>query len=267
MCEVQGYVYAAYRSIADVARRLGHRGQADRLIERALALKSAFSRDFWLEPERTVALALDGDKRPCRVMASNAAHCLATGLLDADQASALSERLLSEEMFTGWGVRTLSSRERRYNPMSYHNGSIWPHDNAVAALGLSRTPGRQGVPRIMQGLLDAAVNLETGSLPELFCGFPREERLGPVPYPVACHPQAWSAASVFMILQAMLGMRVMGFDRKLIMDSPALPQWLDWLEIKNLRVGDGAVSLLVRRAPISAVEVIENRGAVTVEVI
>ena len=267
LCEVQGYVYAAYRSIADVARRLGHRGQADRLIERALALKSAFSRDFWLEPERTVALALDGDKRPCRVMASNAAHCLATGLLDADQASALSERLLSEEMFTGWGVRTLSSRERRYNPMSYHNGSIWPHDNAVAALGLSRTPGRQGVPRIMQGLLDAAVNLKTGSLPELFCGFPREERLGPVPYPVACHPQAWSAASVFMILQAMLGMRVMGFDRKLIMDSPALPQWLDWLEIKNLRVGDGAVSLLVRRAPISAVEVIENRGAVTVEVI
>ena len=267
LCEVQGYVYAAYRSIADVARRLGHREQADRLIERAAALKSAFSRDFWLEPERTVALALDGDKRPCRVMASNAAHCLATGLLDADQASALSERLLSEEMFTGWGVRTLSSRERRYNPMSYHNGSIWPHDNAVAALGLSRIPGRQGVPRIMQGLLDAAVNLETGSLPELFCGFPREERLGPVPYPVACHPQAWSAASVFMILQAMLGMRVMGFDRKLIMDSPALPQWLDWLEIKNLRVGDGAVSLLVRRAPISAVEVIENRGSVTVEVI
>ena len=126
--------------------------------------------------------------------------------------------------------------------MSYHNGSVWPHDNAIAALGLSRLPGRHAVLRIMDGLLHAAADLHTGSLPELFCGFPREERLGPVPYPVACHPQAWSAASVFMLLQAMLGMRVMGFDRKLIMNSPVLPEWLDWLEVKNLRVGEGAVS-------------------------
>lgn len=268
LCEVQGYVYAAYRSIAEVAARLGRGEQAERLTERAAALRSAFLRDFWLERERTVALALDGNKRPCRVMTSNAAHCLATGLLDADQSAELSERLLSEEMFTGWGVRTLSSRALRYNPMSYHNGSVWPHDNAIAALGLSRLPGRHAVLRIMDGLLHAAANLHTGSLPELFCGFPREERLGPVPYPVACHPQAWSAASVFMLLQAMLGMRVMGFDHKLIMKSPVLPEWLDWLEVKNLKVGEGAVSFVVRRADAtSVVEVTEQRGAVTVEVL
>jgi glycogen debranching enzyme len=267
LCEVQGYVYAAYRSIEQVAARLGRGELAERLTVRAAALKSAFSRDFWLERERTVALALDGNKRPCRVMASNAAHCLATGLLDADQAAAVSERLLSEDMFTGWGMRTLSSRELRYNPMSYHNGSVWPHDNAVAALGLSGLRARQSVLRIMDGLLHAAVNLHTGSLPELFCGFPREERLGPVPYPVACHPQAWSAASVFMLVQAMLGMRVMGFDHKLIMKAPVLPQWLDWLEVKNLKVGDGAVSFVVRRPyETPEIEIIEQRGMVNVEV-
>jgi glycogen debranching enzyme len=268
LCEVQGYVYAAYRSIAEVATRLGRGEQAERLTERAAALKAAFSRDFWLERERTVALALDGNKRPCRVMASNAAHCLATGLLDDDQAAELSGRLLSEEMFTGWGVRTLSSRELRYNPMSYHNGSVWPHDNAMTALALSRLPDRRGVLRIMDALLHAAANLHSGSLPELFCGFSREEHLGPVPYPVACHPQAWSAASVFMLLQAMLGMRVNGFDRKLTMKSPALPQWLDWLEIRNLRVGEGAVSFVVRRAhETAALDITEKRGTVTVEVL
>jgi glycogen debranching enzyme len=226
LCEVQGYVYAAYTSIAAVAERLGHQDLADRVSERALTLKSRFSRDFWLERDRTVALALDASKRPCRVMTSNAAHCLATELLDRERGEALAERLISDEMFTGWGIRTLSSAERRYNPMSYHNGSVWPHDNAIAAAGLSRITGRQAVLRILEGLLDASIQLGTGSLPELFCGFRREERLGPVPYPVACHPQAWSAASIFMILQAMLGIRALGFDRKLVIDSPVMPAGL-----------------------------------------
>jgi glycogen debranching enzyme len=268
LCEVQGYVYAAYISIAEIAERLGHQGLADRLGERAAALKSRFARDFWLERERTVALALDADKRPCRVMASNAAHCLATGLLDGQQSEALAERLISEEMFTGWGMRTLGSAERRYNPMSYHNGSVWPHDNAIAAAGLARITRRQGVLRILDGLLQASVHLNAGSLPELFCGFRRDERLGPVPYPVACHPQAWSAASIFMIIQAMLGIKTAGFHRKLLIDSPVMPDWLDWLKIENLKVGDGAVSLLVRRAPEGAsIGIIETRGDVTVEVL
>ncbi len=267
LCEVQGYVYAAYVTVADLAARLGHQAVAERLHERAAALKAAFIRAFWLERERTVALALDVDKKPCRVMSSNAAHCLAAGLLDDQRAQALAERLMGEDMFSGWGVRTLSSAERRFNPMSYHNGSVWPHDNAIAAAALACAKGHNGVLRILEGLLEAAMHLKTGSLPELFCGFPRDHRLGPVPYPVACHPQAWSAASVFMILQSMLGIEVMGFDRKLVIDSPAMPGWLDWIKIENLKVGDASVSFLIRRTPeVPAIEILSKRGPVTVEI-
>jgi glycogen debranching enzyme len=171
-------------------------------------------------------------------------------------------------MFSGWGVRTLGSNQRRYNPMSYHNGSVWPHDNALATIGLGRCPGRSGVLRILEGLLHAAEQLNTGSLPELFCGFPREERLGPVPYPVACHPQAWAAASVFMILQAMLGLDIKGEQRKLLINSPVMPEWLEWLKIENLKVGKGTVSLLVRReVEAVAVAILRKQGDVTVEVI
>jgi glycogen debranching enzyme len=267
LCEVQGYVYAAYVSIADVAARL-HRGDlASRLSERAATLRSAFARDFWLEDEHVVAFALDADKRPCRVMTSNAGHCLATGLLDPDQEQALAERLLGDDMFSGWGVRTLSTRERRYNPMSYHNGSVWPHDNALVALGLSRARRRDGVVRILEGLLEAAVHLHTGSLPELFCGFPRDERLGPVPYPVACHPQAWSAASIFMLVQAMLGMQVRGFEQRLIIDSPAMPSRIDWLRIEDLQVGAGKITFVVHRtAAGAAIEIVDKQGDVSVEV-
>jgi glycogen debranching enzyme len=268
LCEVQGYVYAAYCSIAGVAQRLGRDGFAARLSERAAALRSRFSHDFWLEPEHTVALALDADKRPCRVMSSNAGHCLITGLLNREQAGALAERLMRDDMFSGWGVRTLSSAEQRYNPMSYHNGSVWPHDNALIAAGLARLKRRAGTIEILKGLLQAAGHFKTGSLPELFCGFPRDERLGPVPYPVACHPQAWSAASIFLIVQAMLGIQVMGFDRKLVIDSPAMPDWLDWLRIEGLKVGDGKVSLIVRRTPEGAsVGIVERQGNVSVEVV
>jgi len=268
LAEVQGYVYAAYVALSDVAARLGHRDISSRLSERAEKLKAAFVRDFWLDRERTVALALDGDKQPCRVMASNAAHCLATGLLNRDHAGALAERLLADDMFSGWGVRTLSAKERRYNPMSYHNGSVWPHDSAIAAMGLARYENGGAATRILGGLFDASASLASGSLPELFCGFAREQGLGPVPYPVACYPQAWSAASVFLILQATLGLRVLGFDRRLIMDSPVIAPWLDWLRIEKLKVGEAAVSLAVRRAPTGAAmtEVLEKRGSVSVEV-
>ncbi len=268
LAEVQGYVYAAYVSIAEVAARLGRSGVACRLAEQAASLRQAFARDFWLAPERTVALALDAEKKPCRVMTSNAAHCLAAGLLDADQAAALSQRLLGDDMFSGWGMRTLGAHERRYNPMSYHNGSVWPHDNAIAAMGLARYKNRAGARRILDGLFDAAVHLETASLPELFCGFPREPRLGPVPYPVACYPQAWSAASVFMTLQAVLGLEVMGFERRVSIESPTLPPWLEWLRIEDLKVGEGSISLILKRTDSGAVvpEILERRGAVTVEV-
>ncbi len=267
LAEVQSYVYAAYRSVAQVASRLNHNSVASRLAAEANALKANFNRDFWLERERTVALALDADKKPCRVMTSNAAHCLACGLLDSDQAAALAERLLADDMFTGWGIRTLSTGAVRYNPMSYHNGSVWPHDNAIAALGLAHIPGRAGVLKVFDGMFDAAVHLNAGSLPELFCGFPREPRLGPVPYPVACHPQAWAAASVLMILQAMLGLDVNGFERRLEIESPVIPTPMEWLLLDGLAVGNGKASVLVRSTTTGAsAEVTEKSGAITVEV-
>jgi glycogen debranching enzyme len=267
LAEVQGYLYAAYTTISDVARRLGRDGVAARLAERAAALKKSFVRDFWLERERTVALALDADKQPCRVIASNAAHCLAANLLDDDYATAVGERLMSDDMFSGWGVRTLSTAERRYNPMSYHNGSVWPHDNALAAIGLARYGNRAGAQRILHGLFDAAVHFGVRSLPELFCGFPREPRLAPAPYPVACHPQAWSAASVFAILQAIMGLQVFGFERRVVLDSPELPSWLESVTIEHLTVGDGAVSFRLKRlAEGAAVEVLEKSGSLSVEI-
>jgi len=268
VCEVQGYVYAAYNSIAAVSERLGRKEMATRLSQRAARLRSRFSHDFWLEHEKTVALALDADKRPCRVVASNAAHCLATGLLNREQAHAMANRLMAEDMFTGWGVRTLSSRERRYNPMSYHNGSVWPHDNALVAAGLARFRRRESVIRILEGLLQAAGEFKSGSLPELFCGYPRDERLGPVPYPVACHPQAWSAASIFMIVQAMLGIDVVALEHKLVIDSPTMPEWLNWIRIEGLKVGEGEISLIARRIPEgTSVGIIERRGDVSVEIL
>jgi len=267
LAEVQGYVYAACMDVASVATRLGRGSVADRLLTRATKLKQSFERDFWLEPEGMIALALDADGRPCRVMASNGAHCLATGLVDGERAAAMCKRLLADDMYSGWGIRTLSGNEKRYNPMSYHNGSVWPHDNAIAALGLARACDHAGVLKVLEGLVLASEKLNTSSLPELFCGFRREVGLGPVPYPVACYPQAWSAASIFMILQAMLGMRVLGFERRVFFDTHVLPSWLDWLSIDGLKVGDGSVSFVLRRFPDgAAIEVKEKSGGVRVEI-
>jgi glycogen debranching enzyme len=267
LAEVQGYVYAACMSVASVAALLGHGQVAARLLTRAAALKRSFERDFWLDPEGMIALALDADGRPCRVMSSNGAHCLATGLIEGERAAAMCRRLLADDMYSGWGIRTLSRNEQRYNPMSYHNGSVWPHDNAMAALGLARAGDHSGVVKVLDGLFDASGQLNTSSLPELFCGFGREAGLGPVPYPVACYPQAWSAASIFMIMQAMLGMRVLGFERRVVFDTHVIPSWLDWLSIDGLKVGDGHVSFVLRHSPNgAAIEVKEKSDGVRVEV-
>ncbi len=267
LCEVQGYVYAACLGVAGVAARLGRGDLSDRLRERADALKASFARDFWLDRERTLALALDGDRRPCRVAASNAAHCVATGLLDGDRAAALADRLLEDDMFSGWGLRTLSARARRYNPMSYHNGSVWPHDNAIAALGFALAGRPEGAVRIMTGLFEAAAQWNNRSLPELFCGFAREPAMEPVRYPVACHPQAWSAASVFLLLQAVLGMEVLGCERRMAIRAPMVPPWLDWIKVEGLKLGGAEISFVARRDPSgAAIEVLERRGGASVQV-
>jgi glycogen debranching enzyme len=267
LAEVQGYAYAAYSSLAEVAGRLNKHDMREHLREEARTLKANFERDFWLKKEKILALALDGDKRPCAVMASNGAHCLAAGLLSGDRATAFSERLLADDMFSGWGVRTLSNRERRYNPMSYHNGSVWPHDNAMAAWGLATADHTEGAVKIMTGLFNAAAGLNNQSLPELFCGFSREPSLGPVPYPVACHPQAWSAASVFLLLQSILGIEVRGFEHRIMMRSPIVPEWLDWIRFDDLRLGKSSVSFIARRGRRGAsIEVLEKHGPARVEV-
>ena len=267
LAEVQGYAHAAYCSLSEIAGRLNKLDMRDHLREEARMLKANFERDFWLKKENLIALALDGDKRPCNVMASNGGHCLATGLIDGEHAATFAERLLAEDMFSGWGVRTLSDREQRYNPMSYHNGSVWPHDNALVALGLATVGRTDGAAKIMTGLFEAASGFGNQSLPELFCGFSREPSLGPVPYPVACHPQAWSAASVFLLLQAILGMEVRGFEHRIVMRAPIIPEWLDWIHFDNLRLGQSSISFVARRGRRGAsIEVLEKHGPATVEV-
>ncbi|HEV2171761.1 MAG TPA: glycogen debranching N-terminal domain-containing protein [Candidatus Binatus sp.] len=267
LAEVQGYVYAACINVASVATRLGRQGVADRLLTRAEALKRSFERDFWLDREAMIALALDAHGSPCRVMTSNGAHCLATGIVDGDRAVAMSKRLLADDIYSGWGIRTLSRDEKRYNPMSYHNGSVWPHDNAIAAMGLARAGDCAGVVKVLEGLFDASTQLNTSSLPELFCGFRREPGLGPVPYPVACFPQAWSAASIFMILQAMLGLNVFGFERRVTFATHMIPAWLNWLSVDGMKVGDGRVSFVLRRSPNGvAIEVKEESPGVHIEI-
>jgi glycogen debranching enzyme len=265
---VQAYCYAAYRARAQLARHSGDDRAASLWRKKAKQLKRDFNDRFWLPDKGWYAVGLDADKRPIDALASNMGHCLWTGIADKDKAAVVARLLMSPEMFSGWGIRTLASSMAAYNPMSYHNGSVWPHDNALVAAGLARYKKRQDAVRILEGLLQAAGHLKADSLPELFCGIPREERLGPVPYPVACQPQAWSAASIFMIVQAMLGMEVMGFGRKLLIDSAEIPKWLDWLKIEHLKVGDGEVSFIVRRIPEGAsVGIIERRGNVAVEIL
>jgi glycogen debranching enzyme len=262
LAEVQGYVYAAYLTIANLAKLLGRQMLATELLERAGALQQAFLRDFWMEDRGTIALALDCDKRQCQVNASNAGHCLAAGLLDRAHAGAAAERLMVPEMFSGWGLRTLASNERRYNPISYHNGSVWPHDNAIAAAGLARAGRHAGIHQILEGMVQAATHLRTGSLPELFCGLPRQPGLEPVPYPVACQPQAWSAASIFLILSSMLGLQIAGREQQINIISPTMPEWLDWIKIENLKAGGESLSIMFERTEHTVgIEVLEKRAA------
>ncbi len=247
LCEVQGYCYAAWRSAARLAARFGYRELADSLSEKAGQLKDKFNRAFWVPELGFYALALDGDKQPCCVVSSNPGHCLWTQIADQEKAKAVASRMLSSELFCGWGIRTLSKREVRYNPMSYHNGSVWPFDNAVAAAGFKRYGFAEEFGEVAVALFEASLYLEGARLPELYCGFERVPLHGPALYPVACTPQAWAAGAVFMLIAAMLGLEADASNRHLIFKNPLLPPWLEWLEVKNLRCGGNSVDLVVQR--------------------
>jgi len=249
LCEVQGYVYAAKKSAALLAKVLGDTRQAGELERQAEKLKEQFQKMFWCEELSTYALALDRDKNMCRVRTSNAGQCLFTGIATPDRARRVAAGLFDDGSFSGWGIRTLHSSELRYNPMSYHNGSIWPHDNAIIAQGLSAYGFKEMSMRVLEGLFGVSVMVDLHRLPELFCGFPRHTDQGPTLYPVACSPQSWAAAAVFMLLQSCLGMTLDAPHHRLQFEHPALPAFLHEIRIQNLRVGNSSVDLTLRRYP------------------
>jgi glycogen debranching enzyme len=262
LCEVQSYVFGALRAVALLAETQGELKMRDALQAEARTLKEKFAAAFWSEELHTYALALDGKKRPCKVRTSNAGHALFTGIADAAQAAALANTLMSEQMFSGWGVRTLAADETRYNPMSYHNGSVWPHDNALIGWGLSHYGHQEPCVRLLSGLYDASLNFDLHRLPELFCGFHRRaDGGGPTRYPVACAPQAWASGAMYLLLSACMGMTIRAPEKKIVFANPALPANLDELRVTGLRVGDATVDfLLERHARGIAVDVVHKDG-------
>jgi glycogen debranching enzyme len=247
LCEVQGYVYAAKRAAARMAADLGDPGRGDRLEAEALILRDKFEKAFWCEEIGTYALALDGDKKPCRVRSSNAGHALFTGIAAPDKAAIVARTLLSRDAFSGWGVRTIAQGEARYNPMSYHNGSVWPHDNGLVAMGLARYGLKDEAARVFDGMFGAALYQDGRRLPELFCGFIRGRRRGPTSYPVACTPQAWAAAAPFGFLSACLGLELRHDRNQVRFRDPVMPAFLDEVLIRNVRLGASSLDLRLHR--------------------
>jgi glycogen debranching enzyme len=261
LVEVQGYKFAALRSAAEAAEAIGRAAVGVELRGAADRLRARFERDYWMDEHGFYALALDGGGAPCRVVSSNPGHCLWTGLVSPERAARSAVQLMAPDMFTGWGVRTLRSRERRFNPMSYHNGSVWPHDTAIAAAGLRHYGFREAFMALATGLYEAARHCEGWRLPELFCGFERVPGYGPTPYPVACSPQAWAAGVVSQLLASMLGLEPDAPANRLTLARPALPAWLPRIELQNLRLGRSRFDLLVtRQGDSAAVEVRHRRG-------
>jgi glycogen debranching enzyme len=268
LVEVQGYVYCAKLLAARCAERLGRGDQARRLTAEAEALKEKFDASFWCPELGTYALALDGNKEPCRVRSSNAGQVLFTGIAKPERAMEVGEGLMRQQFFSGWGIRTIASTEARYNPMSYHNGSIWPHDNALIALGLARYGLNRSVERVFKGLFDAATYMEMRRLPELFCGFQRSRGRGPTHYPVACAPQAWASATPFTLIEASLGLQFDPAGNEIVLRNPRLPSFLDEVVLRNLQLKQSSVDLKVRRhANEVSVEILERRGHVQVSIV
>lgn len=247
MVEVQGYVYMAKVEIADLYERVGDMDRARTLRQEAAALRERFNRDFWLEDMTFYALALQAGGKPAAVVSSNVGQALWTGIVDEKRACHVERRLMAPDMFSDWGVRTLSSAELRYNPNSYHLGSVWPHDNALIAAGLRRYGYDTAAMRIFKGLFEAASHFDQYRMPELFTGFSQADYGEPVRYPVACHPQAWAAGSLPFLLVTMLGLQPDGFNGRLRVVRPLLPAFVRELELHRVRVGRGHVSVRFQR--------------------
>jgi glycogen debranching enzyme len=259
LCEVQGYVYAAKLAAAKLTRVLGNVDQCCELELQAENLRTAFEEKFWSNDLGLYALALDGHKEPCKVRTSNAGHCLFTGIASQERARRVTETLMASDFFTGWGIRTVATTESRYNPLSYHNGSVWPHDNSVIASGMAKFGFRKMAGQILLALLDLSDEVELHRLPELFCGLKRRPTEGPTLYPVACSPQAWAAAAPFLILEACLGITVQPERGRIVFDGPFLPEGIPQLAIRNLRCGKASADLLLERRGDSVLVHCENK--------
>ena len=265
LCELQAYAYAAWEGASALAQAVGRVKLAHLWSERAARLRGQFDQAFWCESPGSYALALDGHKRPCAVRASNAGHVLLAGLAEPQHARRVAAHLTDREGFSGWGIRTLATCEARYNPMSYHNGSVWPHDNAMIAAGFARYGLRDEALTVLSGLFDASYFMDLHRLPELFCGFPRRPGESPTRYPVACNPQSWSSAAVYLLLEAVLGLDIVASRRLVRFTRPRLPSFLEEVSIKNLRVGDATVDLhLERHTDDAGINVVRRTGEVEI---
>jgi glycogen debranching enzyme len=240
-----------------MANALRDESLSRRLYAEAEALRERFEKEFWLSDLGLYALALDGNKKPVRARSSNAGHVLSSGIASSDRAARITEQLTSSNFFSGWGVRTIATSEARYNPMSYHNGSVWPHDNSMIAAGFARYGYGEKAGLIFDSLFDAAIEMDQGRLPELFCGFRRRPGRAPILYPVACAPQAWASGALLHILSSLLGLEIDAASRTVKLSAPRLPSRVEEISVANLRVGEGSVDFVVKA----------KRGEVTVDVL
>ncbi len=265
LCEVQGYVYAAKRLAARGAWRLGKHALGDALDAQAAKLAKQFEAAFWCEDIGTYALALDGRKQPCRVRTSNAGQLLFSGIAAPERAEAVMRDLMRPSFFSGWGIRTVAREERRYNPMSYHNGSVWPHDNSLIAAGFARYGHKDAIDRVFKSLFDAASYMDLRRLPELYCGFQRGHQRGPTLYPVACSPQAWAAGTPLLLLQSSLGLEFDPDRHEILLRNPRLPPFLGEVTLRNLRLGQSTVDLMLRRHDTDvSLQVLRNDGHIRI---
>ncbi|MDR3511784.1 MAG: glycogen debranching N-terminal domain-containing protein [Caulobacteraceae bacterium] len=246
LVEVQAYAYAAFQAMAGIAGRLGEAGAAD-WADKAEAMRERVERRFWMEESGFYGIAIDGDGRLCTPATSNAGHLLFMGLAEPGRAVQVTRRLLSPAFDSGWGVRTLADGAARFNPISYHNGSVWPHDTSLCVAGMARYGERAGVVKLVDDVFQAAQAFDM-RMPELFCGFPRQAGEPPIAYPVACMPQAWAAGSVFLLLQACLGLTVDAARREVRLVRPVLPTGVDALAIDDLEVAGARIGLRLRRS-------------------
>ncbi|HEX6897329.1 MAG TPA: amylo-alpha-1,6-glucosidase [Bryobacteraceae bacterium] len=259
LCEVQAYAYDAKLCVADIAAALGKQEIAQQKRAEALKLKEHFHQAFWCPRISNYALALDGDKRQCEVRASNAGHALFCSIADAQHGRAVAEQLTGDGFFTGWGIRTIADSESGYNPMSYHNGSVWPHDNALAAAGFAQYGLTALAAKVMTGFFEASSMLLLNRLPELFCGFIKRPGKCPTQYPVACSPQAWSAGAVFLLLQAIMGIHIDALKKRIVLKRPVLPAFVEHVRIRNIAVGDASTDLSIFRSGNTVAVTVDRR--------